>query len=207
VRWVVAGGLVAGIALALAVAVLDDDRGPATPAFIEAYERSRTGTYAIVEIFERRLVDGRTFNTEITTAQRPPNRLVTSGTTIEGEVDGERVACARAGDTEEGDLGCRRAPVTQSFAARVREEVDLLRALVTGRLAAYAVRWADGGCFEMRLRARILNPPYGEDATLCFDAATGAPRSTLIHRTQSTDTRTTVDLRADVTDADFTTES
>ena len=82
-------------------------------------------------------------------------------------------------------------------------DVDLLRALTTGPLAAYEVRWGDDGCFQLELRARILNPPYGEDATLCFDAATGAPRSTLIHRTQSTDTRRTLNLRAEVTDADL----
>jgi hypothetical protein len=199
-RWVVAAGLLVGTLVALAVAVFDDDRGPATPGLLEAYERSRTATYVITEVFERRLVDGRTFSTESVTAQRPPDRLVVDGGTVSGVINGERVACAvGSGDNRP----CRRAPASKTYEQEVREEVDLLRALVTGPFAAYEVHHGEAGCYELRLRARILNPPYGEDAELCFDEKTGAPKSSLIHRTQSTDTREATEVRSTVREQDL----
>jgi hypothetical protein len=199
-RWAVATGLAVGLVGVLAIAVLDDDRGPAAEDLLAAYERSRTATYVIVETFERRLLDGRTFSSDIVTAQRPPDRLIIDGSTISGIRDGQRLACARAADDE---LRCRRAPAPNAFEEAVAQDVALFRALITGPRAAYEARHAASGCFELRLRARLLSPPYGEDALMCFDEATGAPRSTRIRRTQSTDTRDTVSIRSDVTDRDL----
>ena len=48
------------------------------------------------------------------------------------------------------------------------------------------------------------SPPYGDRATLCFDAATGARTRTVIERPEATDTTELVAVRAAVTDADFT---
>jgi hypothetical protein len=199
-RAAVLAGVVVGAVLVATVAAFDDPDRPPVPGLLAAYERSRTGTYVITELFERRLFGGRTFNSEITTAQRPPDRLVDSGAVVEGRVGDQRVACARSGDEP---LRCRHDRVARSYAAEVAEDVRLLRALVEGPAAAYAVENAGTGCWTLVLRGRLLAPPYGEDALWCFDPRTGAPLRSVVHRAEATDTRRTLDLRARPTDADF----
>ena len=199
-RRVVAAGLVVGLALAVLVAVAagpGGDRRPPTDVFLDAWERSLTGTYAVTQRVDRRLVSGRSFSSEVRLVQRPPDRIREGSAGTEGQVDGRRFGCVPDG-------GCRFGGIARPYAEVVDEQMDLMRALVTGTRAAYAVRRGeDGGCFLLVLRGRVLVPPYGEDATFCFDEETGAPVSSVVHRAEATDTTTTIELRADVRDADL----
>lgn len=195
----IAAAVVVGAALALVIARAG---GPTPPppvdAFLTAWRRSLTGTYVAHQVVERRLVSGRTFSSEVTLAQRPPDRIRVDSGGTDGRVGGRRFGCVPDG-------GCRLGGVAPAYTRDVDDELRLLRAMVASETPLYAVsyRTADDGCFLLTLRARILAPPYGEDATFCFDAATGALRTSVVHRAEATDTTTTVDLRADVRPSDL----
>lgn len=195
---VVVAAVAVGVALAVLVARLDrPDPPPAPEAFLAAWRRSLTGTYVAQQVVERRLVSGRTFSSEVTIAQRPPDRIRSDSGGTAGRVDGRRFGCVPDG-------GCRFGGDAAPYANDVGEELDLLRTMVDSATPLYRVeRGDDDGCFVLVLQARILAPPYGEDATFCFDAATGALRRSVVHRAEATDTTTTVDLRADVRPSDL----
>ena len=195
----VVAAVVVGVALAVAVARLDGPDGPsATEAFLAAWRRSLTGTYVAEQVVERRLVSGRSFSSEVIIAQRPPDRIRDGSSGLEGRVDGRRFGCVPDG-------GCRFGGEAAPYRQEVEEEMDLLRAIVDAAVPLYrVVHGDDDGCYVLVLRARILAPPYGEDATFCFDARTGALRRSVVHRAEATDTTTTVDLRADVRPSDLT---
>ena len=195
----IAAAVVVGALLALVVARAGGpEPPPAVDAFLAAWRRSLTGTYAMHQVVERRLVSGRTFSSEVTLAQRPPDRIRVDSSGTEGRVGGRRFGCVPDG-------GCRFGGDAPAYTKDVDDELRLLRAIVASETPLYATAYSDAGdgCFLLTLRARVLAPPYGEDATFCFDAATGALRASVVHRAEATDTTTTVDLRADVRPADL----
>jgi hypothetical protein len=194
---VVVAAVVIGVALAVLVARWQGpDAGSPTSAFLRAWRRSLTGTYVARQVIERRLVSGRSFSSEVTIAQRPPDRIRNGSSGIEGRVGGRRFGCVPDG-------GCRFGGIAPPYGREVGEELDLLRAMVAARTSLYRVERARDGCYVLVLQARILAPPYGEDATFCFDAVTGALRRSVVRRAEATDTTTTVDLRAEVRPADL----
>lgn len=199
-RAAVVAGLVVGSLLIAAVALTHDASEPAATQFVDAWRRSLTSTYVVVDRLDRRLVDGRRFTTETRLAQRPPDRVSISGGRVDGWRDGRRLACA-AGPG--GVITCADGGPAPAYADFVRRELADLRALVVARPSAYDVRRAGGGCFALRLRARILAPPYGEDATFCFDRTTGALRSSVVRRAEATDVHRAVRLDGRVSDADL----
>ena len=187
-----------GVALAALVARSQGpDPGPPTTAFVRAWRRSLTATYVARQVVERRLVSGRSFSSEVTITQRPPDRIRDDSGGLSGRVGGRRFGCVP-------DAGCRFGGLAPPYSREVAEEMDLLRAMVAADPPLYRVeRGAGEECYVLVLQARILAPPYGEDATFCFDTATGALRRSIVHRAEATDTTTTVDLRADVRAADL----
>ena len=194
---VVVAAVVVGVALAVLVArAQGPDPGSPTSAFLRAWRRSLTGTYVVRHVIERRLVSGRSFSSEVTIAQRPPDRIRDGSSGIEGRVGGRRFGCVPDG-------GCRFGGDAPPYAREVEEELALLRAMVAARTSLYRVERDRDGCFVLVLQARILAPPYGEDATFCFDAETGALRRSVVRRAEATDITTTVDLRGDVRPADL----
>jgi hypothetical protein len=195
----IAAAVAVGALLALVVARAGGpEPPPAVDAFLAAWRRSLTGTYATHQVVERRLVSGRTFSSEVTLAQRPPDRIRVDSSGTEGRVGGRRFGCVPDG-------GCRFGGDAPPYAKDVDDEMGLLRAIVASETPLYATAYSDAGagCFLLVLRARVLAPPYGEDATFCFDAATGALRTSVVHRAEATDTTTTVDLRAGVRPSDL----
>lgn len=195
----IAAAVVVGALLALLVARAGGpEPPPAVDAFLTAWRRSLTGTYVVHQVVERRLVSGRTFSSEVTLAQRPPDRIRVDSSGTEGRVGGRRFGCVPDG-------GCRFGGDAPSYAKDVDDEMRLLRAIVASETPLYAVTYSDvgDGCFLLTLRARVLAPPYGEDTTFCFDAASGALRTSIVHRAEATDTTTTVDLRVDVRPSDL----
>lgn len=204
-RRVVAAGVTAGVV----AAVLSSMTGwPPRPnvstattkpaqveAFLAAWRRQLGATYVLVQVIDRRLVSGRRFSSEVRLVQRPPDRIRTGGGGLGGRLGGRRFGCVLGG-------GCRDGGPAPDYGREVEAEVAVLRSLVTGSGAPYGLSRV-GRCFRLILRARILAPPYGEDATFCFDPRTGAQARAVIHRAEATDTARTVSLRARVGPADL----
>lgn len=214
-RRAVLAGLVIGALLTawVAAATWDDDRHDtatttattAAPAasrpadargFLAAWRRSLTATYAVEERIERRLVDGRRVTSDVRLVQRPPDRLRIGSGTVTARLQGRQYGCTTGTD---GKLGCQAGGPAPSYAKAVTDELAVLRPLVARATAPYRVaRGRDPGCWTLVLRTRLLAPPYGEDATFCYDRATGAPRRAIVHRKEGTDTVTTVNLQTTV---------
>jgi hypothetical protein len=208
---VAVAGVLVGTALAVVVArtdrpaITNRSGHPAsthdpTADFLAGWRRSLTSTYIIDERFERRLTNGRSLTFTIHTVQRPPDRLVTGLGTVAARTESGRLACAA---TSDGSLKCRRAGTVVPYAQEVAAEMATLGRLVVGSGRLYDVRGAGADCFDLRLRVAYPNPPYGQQATFCFDPASGAPRRSAIRRVQGTDARQTVQVRTSVTPRDL----
>jgi hypothetical protein len=195
-----AGFVVAGIA-AFALPAPPATTGPnAVQEFLDAWTRSRQGTYVVVSTFRRTFADGKEIAAPATIAQRPPDRLSFGLGEAEGRVDGQIVRCGSAPD---GRYGCVTADGAGDYTASVTREVHNLSTQVTGNPPLYQVTRSGPGCFDLTQTGNYPILPYGHGARLCFDPATGAPTRTEIHRDGSTETTIATSVRAAVTDADF----
>jgi hypothetical protein len=171
----------------------------AAAGLLDAWRRSRTSTYVVVSDFER-TVGARRLEVTSYLAQRPPDRLTISGTSVRGRLDGDRVVCGPGAD---GGLLCERSPLESGYDEAVEVEVRRLERLVGPGEPVYAVAAEGGGCFRLRRVVAMVSPPYGDRARFCFDGATGALVASEVHRAEGTDRTTARELRAGVEDADL----
>jgi hypothetical protein len=172
----------------------------AARAFLTAWERSRTGTWALEGTFQRVQGGRAVLTTAVHAAQRPPDRLRIGLGSVDAVEGGRRLACA---PDAEGVVACRDGGPAPPYREEVRSELSVLRTYVTGAGRLYGVVADDGGCFTLRLRGAYLTPPYGQRARFCFDGATGAPVRSEIERLEATDRTVAVSVRARVSDADL----
>ena len=216
-RWVlVVGGLVVGVVIGAGLGWWnsrsggDEHAGSSEPAvaaetaeaaaeLVEAWERSRTATYLTGSLLERTTATAAVLELPLIVAQRPPERVVSTGTSVEGSVDGLRQICDEQLD---GVVRCQVAGPAADYDATVAAEVDTLRSYFEGELPVYRVA-REGHCFLLRLTRAIQAPPYGQRARFCFDEASGAPSLQRIERDEGTDVVTLVSVRTDVTDEDL----
>lgn len=203
-RAALAGALVgAGAVAALAAGGTTPRRAPApgaSAAFVAAWHRSLVATYTVTWQFERRRPDGTVAAVaELRRAQRPPDLVIDGPTGVQGRIGGRRIGCVMG---PSGPI-CRDGGPAPPYEADVAAELRLLRSLVAGPAAAYRVRAERQGCFVLVLRTRLVAPPYGEDATFCFDRRTGALVRSVVHRAEVTDTHVAVALRSSVGPADL----
>lgn len=230
--WVAAGLVVGALAAGAVVAsgVLDGDDGTAAgspgaddgdagtvaearaadaAAFIEAYERSRTGTYVVESLFERTFPGGNGFSSTATIAQRPPDRVERRLGSVTARVDGRVVLCST---TAAGRYRCQSGRSRRSYRTIVEREVDTLRSYVEGDAPLYGVA-ADGDpgpsptgaeqtCFDLEQVRTLPAPPYGTAARFCFDDATGALVELRIERDEALDVTTATSVRETVRAAD-----
>lgn len=183
----------------------DDDGGDAgvpSEEFLDAYERSRQATFALARTFTRTFPDGRSLAYDERLVQAPPDdRLLIGAGTASGRLDGRILRCAV---TPAGANRCFQGAEAEPWDDEVAREVDDLGSLVLGPDRAYDVESGpDDGCFTLVLAIEVLAPPYGERAVFCYDETTGAPTRIEIHRAEASDVRETVELRAEVTEADL----
>jgi hypothetical protein len=171
----------------------------AAQPFLDAWRRSRTGTWAVDGRFERVTSAGKRLAAAIHLAQRPPDRLVTGLGSIAARRGERRLACS---PSEDGALHCRDGGPAPPYEQEVAEDLRVLATYVIGQGALYNVR-ADNGCFALRLRARYLTPPYGDRARFCFDGPTGAPVRSEIQRPEARDLTVADQVRAQPTEADL----
>ena len=172
----------------------------AATAFLTAWKRSLTGTWAVDAVFERRIGTKRiTF--DVHEARRPPDHLRTAGGTVEGRVNGRVVACTTGAD---GALTCRDGGVAPPYDDDVDKEMATLSGYFAGSAPLYRAAAQGRDCFELVLRRTILAPPYGESSRFCFDARTGAPVQVEVRKKGSVDVTRTTAVRANPTAADLT---
>jgi len=170
-------------------------------AFLAAYERSRTATFVVEQLYTRTTPAGAELSYGRRLVQRPPDdRLLVGGGGADGRLDGRIVRCNTAPG---GTSNCIEGPEARPYEEEVAAEVAVLRDLVTGEEPIYAVEAGAPGCFALRLRFDVPTPPYGELAGFCFDDATGAPTRLEERRAEATDVVEALEIRAEVTTADL----
>ncbi|MGH2687131.1 MAG: hypothetical protein ACRDJP_16830 [Actinomycetota bacterium] len=210
-----AAGLVVGLvasAVMVGVGALDEpepepfETDPAAVAeFLEAWERSRTGTFVVVSRFTRSVAGRSGISSTTTLVQEPPTRIASQLGSITGRVGDREISCTTGPD---GELQCLPGRTLPAYAEETEDELALLRRYVAapGRdLYFVDRRTVDGrpGCFRLRLAYEIPTPPLGETAVYCFDPATGAPTRTEIAREQGRDLTEAVEIRTEVTADDL----
>jgi hypothetical protein len=212
VGWAVVGAYAAllGVVVVASLGRADLDRSTspaeAAAAFVEAWERSRTGTFVASGTVERRSeVTGAALTSEDVVAQRPPARLHRQQGGVDGRVDDRLLLCAAS--PTEGDDGapCQLGPPGgPTYAESVDEEVVGLRSLLEGPTPVYEVRVEPEGCFALEQLRPEPRAPFGVSARFCFDDATGAPtRRRVAFEGGITETLVVTQVRSDVTDADL----
>ena len=198
--WPVAAGVAAFAGLVGAFAVTDSDAAPDDPVadFLGAYERSRSSTFVVEQVFTRTAPDGRSIRYDRRLVQRPPDdRLVVGGGNAEGRLGGRVLRCST---TPQGSSECQQGPPASPYDEEVAAEVAELRRYVT---ELYFLAPGDPGCWVLVLVEEYPSPPYGEEATFCFDRATGAPTRVEIVRPEATDVTEAVEIRRVVTAGDL----
>ena len=176
-----------------------DESPEAAEAFVDAWERSRTATYLSGSWLRRELSTAATMELPVVVAQRPPDRVVSTGGSVQSDVDGDNTVCDEQID---GLVQCSPGGSTADYDAQVASEVETLRSYFEGETPVYRVA-RSGSCFDLRLTAAIQAPPYGQSARFCFDQVSGAPTLQRIERVEGTDEVTLVSVRTDVTDEDL----
>lgn len=174
VGWVTVAAY-AALCVVAAVPELTDDsvtRGPeAVEQLLDAWRRSRTGTFVVVSDFERRsATTDAVLQSEVVLAQRPPRRMLRGFGGVDARIDDRPVLC---GALPSGAPRCTQGTAGRPYAEIVDREVEVFRTYVAGADARYTLV-AEDDCFYLRRVRPAPESPYGESAQLCFDEATGA---------------------------------
>ncbi len=171
----------------------------AAAALVAAWERSRTATFLTGSLLERTNSTGTVVEIPLVVAQRPPDRVISTGSSVSGVVGGEVWVCDEQLD---GILHCGASGAAVDPASDLATELDVLRSYFAGDLPLYRVSQT-GECFDLRLARAVQAPPYGQRARFCFDPVSGAPSLQRVERAEGTDVVTLVSARTDVTDDDI----
>ena len=169
-----------------------------------AWERWRTATFYARGWWERRLDSGGTpLRGSALTVQDPPRRVVVRLGSVVELVEGSTRSCDADVDGAVPPL-CTAATGGVGYDERVARELSVIEDYVMGDTRTFDVGRGDlDGCFRAENRALLAAAPWGLWAEFCFDDATGAMRSARIRRDSAVDTEVMIEIRADVTDADF----
>src|SRR5436190_21967753 len=110
--------------------------GRAAEAFLAASRRSLEATWKVEERFERTATDGRKITAGQRRVQRPPDRLLAAGGTVDAQRSGRKLACAT---DAAGALHCSDAGPAPPFQQDVEASIRTLTQQVEGADALYAV--------------------------------------------------------------------
>lgn len=183
----------------------DGAEAAAAEALVEAWARSRRASFVTTGTYERRSeLTGAAIASEDVVAQRPPRRLHRQLGGVDGRDDDRLLVCPSpppGQDPAPCQLG---PPGGPSYEASVEQELEGLRSMLLGPDPLYAVRVDEDGCFRLDLRRVDPRAPFGIEATLCFDASTGAPvRRRVSHEGGIEEVVVVTDIRSEVADADL----
>jgi hypothetical protein len=201
--------LVVGVVAVLAVVRDRDDAiegEAALEGLVAAWERYRMGTFVVESEWRRTMrADGRTLYSATFLAQRPPDRVQRQHGSVRGQLNGNPIYCGTGPD---GTYGCtpaaRPAP---DHRATVEDELEAWRSYTVGAVPLYEVRHDGDECFTLQLvRVDFPDPPYGREAELCFDEATGALRLLRRELPTAVEVQEAVAIRTEVGPADFSLE-
>lgn len=173
----------------------------AASAFIDAWRSMRTGTWTIDETFVRSAGQGRSFTGQIHEAQRPPQRVKAAFGTKTIELPGKTIVCAA--DTGDAQGLCRAADTDVTYDQSVQTDIDAIQKLVQGDYAPYLVAQASQHCFVLTPRGTLVSSTWGQKASFCFDASTGALQNSEIVRGDTTDSTRATSIRGSVLDSEF----
>src|SRR5204862_5931359 len=120
----------------------------AAEALVAATRRSLEGTWRVEERFERTAKDGRKLTAEQRRVQRPPDRLLVAGGTVDAQRNGRKLACATDAG---GALRCSDAGPANPFEEDVDAGGKTLTEQVEGANALHAVSQPHRGCFNLKL--------------------------------------------------------
>ena len=181
-----------------------DHDEPAAAELVKAWERWRTSTFYARGWWERRLDGGGSpLRGAVLTVQDPPRRAVVRLGSLVESVDGSTRSC----DAEvDGAVppACTAASGGIGYDQRVATEMAVVEDYVFGETRIFDVGRGDiEGCYRAENRSLIAAAPWGLWAEFCFDDATGAMESARIRRDTAVDTEVMIEIRADVTEADF----
>ena len=197
----VAAGLVAG-------GILDRRSGASAGAigrFLDDYERSRAGTYALEGEFTRTSADGGQLRSALFIAQRPPDRVRRQLGSVSGRLGDGWLNCATDPD---GRFQCAASGRVAPFDEEVAADVSAMATHVQGERPAYTVRAAGDRCYDLELAVTMVDPLYGSFARMCFDEATGAMVYLEVRRADgSSDVLTVSSVRPQVSDLDLVVEA
>jgi hypothetical protein len=216
--------VVAAFAVALATvaaqAIVEDDLDRSRPAAVDdrpaaaaaaegfsaAWERSRTATFVASGTYERHSeVTGATLASEDVLVQRPPDRLHRQMGGVEGRRDDRLLLCPSAPAGDDAVQPCRLGPPGgDTYAEDVAEEVAGIRSLTMGPQPLYSVTPRGDDCFDLELERVDPRAPFGISASFCFDAATGAVRSSkVVHAAGISEVLIVTDIQTEVADDDL----
>lgn len=184
---------------ATATSTTAPETAEAAAALVAAWERSRTATFLTGSLLERTNSTGMVVEIPLVVAQRPPDRVISTGSSVSGVVGGEVWVCDEQLD---GILHCGASGAAVDPASDLAAELDVLRSYFAGDLPLYRVSQT-GECFDLRLARAVQAPPYGQRARFCFDPVSGAPSLQRVERAEGTDVVTLLSARTDVTDDDI----
>jgi hypothetical protein len=208
----VSGGLVGVVTGVVVVALLvatghlvttvrfgDRDAGD---DFVRAWSQSRSGTFVVDSSWQRRLDDGSTLDSSERLVQAPGRRIVRQFGGITGELDGRTIDCYSVpGSSFQCGPG---QPTGESFDAGVAQEAkDVSDAINSPGGPRYRVRTDDHGCYQLTQTRAYPDPTFGRSAELCFDADTGALRSSERHFDHVVEQITSISIRTQLQPSDF----
>ena len=187
---VAAAGIVVGIAVTVALVATgalstsgnaSGSAGKdASEELVAAYRRSLESSYTVEGNFTRTMPDGRTLESGILIAQRPPDHIRRQFGGVSGALGGRTLICSTGPD---GHFSCAPGAATSPYADDVDHYVETMQSYFAPESPPlYRATKNDDGCFELTLLRSIDDPSYGTSTTMCFDDATGAMTTFELHR-------------------------
>lgn len=191
-RWLIAG-VVIGCVIAGAM-LATDIRNKKSPAEIAAekkaarasdansliaeYQRSRLATYRANQTFTRSRGSVVVLQTSGSVAQQPPKRITKSETNVEFVNDDEITNCSYSGDV----WSCGTGPY-DGWNAQVDGAAKALHDYFFAEAPLYEAVKLPGNCWRMNnVYPEYPSPPFGDQATFCFDAQTHMPTRRELNR-------------------------
>ncbi len=177
------------------------DPEAAAAGFVDAWERSRLGTYAVAGLSTRITEAGGELVSPVELVQRPPDYIRRQFGGVDARLGDSPVNCSTGPD---GDVECRRGESDRSYEELVAEEVERWAGYFSGEpTGLYRVEEYLEGCYELELTRTYPSPPYGNRARFCFDDETGAITFSEIRRDGSVDTTEMTEIRPQVSDSEL----